>query len=92
LLASPTGSRAVRRSNALCGGRRHAAQERREWLRHLGAWAIGTALLGLGVLVVGDLDRTAALVNVVVLWTLVLAIDFASSFSYSVWPRQPRET
>jgi len=73
-------------------GRRHAARERREWLRHLGAWAIGTALLGLGVLVVGDLDRTAALVNVVVLWTLVLAIDFLISFSYSVWPRQPRET
>jgi hypothetical protein len=42
--------------------------------------------------VVGDLDRTAALVNVVVLWTLVVAIDFAISFSYSVWPRQPRET
>ena len=69
-------------------GRRHAARERREWLRHLTAWATGTALLGLGVLVVGDLERTEALVNVAVLWSLVLAVDFLISFSYTVWPRQ----
>jgi hypothetical protein len=68
-------------------GRRHAARQRREWLRHLGAWATGTVLLGLGVLIVGDLDRTWALINVVVLWTLVLAIDFLISFSYTLWPR-----
>jgi hypothetical protein len=70
----------------------HAARERREWLRHLLAWITGTALLGLGVLVVGDLDRTWALVNVAVLWTLVLAIDFLISFSYTLWPRRARET
>jgi hypothetical protein len=67
----------------------HAARERREWLRHVVAWASGTALLGLGVLVVGDLDRTEALVNTAVLWTLVLAIDFLISFSYTIWPRRP---
>jgi hypothetical protein len=70
-------------------GRQHAARERREWLRHLAAWTTGTALLGLGVLLVGDLDRTRALVNVAALWTLVLAIDFLISFSYTLWPRQP---
>ena len=69
----------------------HAARERREWLRHVVAWATGTALLGLGVLVVGDLDRTQALVSVAALWTLVLAIDFLISFSYTLWPRQTRE-
>jgi hypothetical protein len=47
-------------------GREHAARQRGEWLRHLSAWATGTALVGVGVLVVGDLDRTMALVNVVV--------------------------
>jgi hypothetical protein len=72
-------------------GPRHAARERREWLRHLVAWTTGTSLLGLGVLLVGDLDRTRALVNVVVLWTLVLAIDFLISFSYTLWPRRPEE-
>jgi hypothetical protein len=70
-------------------GRRHAAHQRREWGRHLIAWATGTALLGLGILLVGDIDRTLALVNVAALWTLVLAIDFVISFSYSLWPREP---
>jgi hypothetical protein len=73
-------------------GPQHAARERREWLRHLLAWATGTALLGLGVLVVGDLDRTLALVNVAVLWTVVLAIDFLISFSYTLFPRRTQET
>jgi hypothetical protein len=73
-------------------GRRHAARERREWLRHLVAWATGTALLGVGVLVVGDVDRTWALVNVAALWTLILSIDFLVSFSYTLWPRRPRGT
>jgi hypothetical protein len=68
----------------------HAARERREWLRHLVAWATGTALLGLGVLLVGDLDRTSALVSMAALWTLVLAIDFLISFSYTLWPRPPK--
>jgi hypothetical protein len=73
-------------------GRLHAARERREWLRHLLAWATGTTLLGLGVLVVGDLDRTRALVDTAALWTLVLVIDFVISFSYTLRPRSPRET
>jgi hypothetical protein len=68
-------------------GPAHAARERREWVRHLTAWAIGTSLLGLGVLVVGDLERTQALASVAALWTIVLAIDFAISFSYTLWPR-----
>jgi hypothetical protein len=70
-------------------GRQHAARERSEWLRHLVAWATGTALLGLGVLAVDDLERTSALVNVAVLWTIVLTIDFLISFSYTVSPRRP---
>jgi hypothetical protein len=73
-------------------GRAHAARERREWLRHLAAWAIGTTLLGIGVLAVGDLERTAALRDVAALWTLVLAIDFVVSFSYTLWPRRASGT
>jgi hypothetical protein len=68
-------------------GPEHAARERREWLRHLVAWAAGVSLLGLGVLVVGDVERTQALISVAALWTIVLAIDFAISFSYTLWPR-----
>jgi hypothetical protein len=73
-------------------GRQHAARERREWLRHVIAWATGTALLGLGVLAVDDLERTSVLVNVAVLWTIVLTIDFLISFSYTLWPRGPSKT
>lgn len=73
-------------------GRAHAARQRREWARHLVAWATGTTLIGIGVLVVGDLDRTTALQNVAALWTLVLAIDFAISFSYTLRPRAGSET
>jgi hypothetical protein len=72
-------------------GRRHAARQRREWLRHLTAWATGTTLLGIGVLVAGDLDRAWALLNVAALWTLVLAINFVISFSYTLRPRLPEE-
>jgi hypothetical protein len=70
-------------------GAAHAAHQRREWLRHLTAWATGTALLGIGVLVAGDLDRSLALLNVAALWTLILAVDFAISFSYTLWPKSP---
>ena len=68
-------------------GRAHVAHQRGEWLRHLFAWVTGTALLGLGVLLVDDPDRSWALVNVAALWTIVLVIDFAISFSYVLWPR-----
>jgi hypothetical protein len=71
-------------------GPEHAARERREWLRHLLAWAVGAGLLGLGVFMAGDLDRASALVRVLVLWTFVLAIDFAISFSYTLWPRRAK--
>jgi hypothetical protein len=69
-------------------GRLHAARERRQWLRHVLAWGTGSALLGLGTLLVGDLDRTEALRNVFLLWTWVLAIDFVLSFSYTLFPRR----
>ena len=73
-------------------GSAHAARERREWLRHLLAWAAGTSLLGLGVVVVGDPERTSALLTVAALWTLVLAIDFVISFSYTLGPRAVKDS
>ena len=44
------------------------------------------------MLIVGDLDRTWALVNIVALWTLILTIDFLISFSYTLRPRLPQGT
>ena len=69
-------------------GREHAAHERRGWLRHLAAWAIGVSLMLGGRALVGDADRTEALVQTAVLWTLILAIDFLISFSHTLFPRR----
>lgn len=38
----------------------------------------------------GDAAETDALIKVLRTWTLVLAIDFAISFSYTLWPRKPK--
>lgn len=69
------------------GGFEHARRERAGWYRHALAWAVGVFLLLAGVAVTGDADRTEALANMAGTWTLILAIDFAWSFSYTLWPR-----
>ncbi len=69
-------------------GPEHARRERAGWYRHVLAWAIGSSLLLAGVALVADGERTAALQNMVALWTLVLMIDFLWSFSYTLWPRR----
>jgi hypothetical protein len=73
-------------------GRAHAARERSTWLRHLLAWAIGVSLLFGARAVVGDADRTDALVQTAAVWTVVLAVDFLVSFSYTLAPRGASES
>lgn len=53
--------------------------ERRTWLRHALAWAIGCGLLLAATVLVGDPDRTKAPTAMAGLWTVVLAIDGAFS-------------
>lgn len=69
-------------------GSEHARRERSGWYRHLMAWAIGCGLLAGMVIMVGDAGRTGAFVSTAMMWTIVLAIDFAISFSYTLWPRR----
>ena len=68
-------------------GSDHARRERRQWGRHLLAWAVGCALLLGGVALVGDPGRTGALISIAAGWTVLLLIDFVWSFSYTLWPR-----
>ncbi|QIN77899.1 hypothetical protein GBA65_04505 [Rubrobacter marinus] len=70
------------------GGVEHARYQRGQWARHLLAWAVGCALLLGGVALVGDADRSAALLGIAQTWTLVLAVDFLWSMSYTLWPRR----
>ncbi|MCO5997725.1 hypothetical protein [Actinoallomurus rhizosphaericola] len=69
-------------------GRAHAARERGQWLRHLLAYIVGAAVLGVFTVLVGDVHRTLKLWAVMVPWGLVLAIDFVISFSYTIAPRR----
>ncbi|WP_433828685.1 hypothetical protein ACQP2E_04935 [Actinoplanes sp. CA-015351] len=69
-------------------GREHAADERRAWLEHLLAYALGAGLLGLFTLVAGGMENAAPLWGVMGPWTVVLVIDFVISFSYTVMPRK----
>jgi hypothetical protein len=71
-------------------GSEHARSERAGWYRHLLAYAIGAGLLLTAVAIVGDAGRTEALLQMLGVWSLVLAIDFAWSFSYTLWPRRVR--
>ncbi|MBM6400042.1 hypothetical protein [Phycicoccus sonneratiae] len=68
-------------------GRAHAAHERRGFGRHLLAYAVGAGLLGVAILVIGDPDRTGALLGMLRLWSVVVAVDGLVSLSYTVRPR-----
>ena len=70
-------------------GPEHAARERKLWLRHLLAYVVAAAVLGLFTLMVGDEARLGPLWSPMVGWTLVLVIDFLISFSYTIAPRKP---
>ncbi len=68
-------------------GRAHAQHERHQWVRHFLAWIIGCTLLLGAVALVGNFDRTRVLTEMAKLWSVILAIDFIWSFSYTIWPK-----
>jgi hypothetical protein len=70
------------------GGPEHARRQRGLWYLHLLAFAIGSALLAGGSLLVGEADGADALVSWIPRWGAVLAVDFVWSFSYTLWPRR----
>lgn len=72
-------------------GRAHAAKERKDWLRHLLAFAIGSLLLLMMVFLVGEPAQTQTLFRIIKTWGIVLFIDFIISFSYTLWPRKEKE-
>jgi hypothetical protein len=58
-----------------------ARREREGWYRHARMWALGASLLLAGYVLADDGD---ALVAGAGIWTVILAIDFVVSFSYSL--------
>jgi hypothetical protein len=69
-------------------GPAHARWERRQWYRHVLAFAVGAALLVGGAVLVGDAGRAGALLAWLPRWALVLIIDGLWSLSYTIWPRR----
>lgn len=67
-----------------------AERERAGWFRHARMWAIGVALLGAGMVLAGGLEERERLAGAAGVWTAILAIDFAISFSYSLQPAARR--
>lgn len=68
-----------------------AAHERTMWCRHLLAYVAGTGLMTLAIMLIGDGARSEPFSQGRELWTLLLALDFAISFSYTFWPKNPKE-
>ena len=69
-------------------GAAHAAHQRRQWLRHLLAYVVAAAVLGIFTLLVGDLERALPVWSVMAPWGIGLVVDFVISFSYTLAPRK----
>ncbi|KAA6450557.1 hypothetical protein VSK91_07205 [Bacillus swezeyi] len=71
-------------------GKEHAKKEREGWFRHFIAWVIGAAILAGMHLFIGDAESTEPLMQMASLWTIILAIDFLYSFSFTLYPKKAR--
>ncbi|MCF7616709.1 hypothetical protein P9D51_18420 [Bacillus sonorensis] len=69
-------------------GKEHAKKEREGWIRHFAAWAIGAGLLAGLHLFIGDFERTQSLLRIASAWSIILAIDFIYSFSFTIFPKK----
>jgi hypothetical protein len=68
-------------------GADRARRERGGWYRHAAAWTIAAAAVSIIHLAGGNRDETEELFAVLVPWFIIVVIDFAWSFSYTVNPR-----
>lgn len=69
-------------------GKEYAKIERQGWYRHLLAWLIGGSILIVIIMYVNNLEQTFALLRILFGWSIVLAIDFLISFSYTIFPKR----
>ncbi|MBA4603114.1 hypothetical protein [Thermoactinomyces mirandus] len=69
-------------------GKEHARQEREGWYRHLLSWLIGGGILTGIILYINNSTQTEALLHTLRIWSIVLAVDFMISFSYTLFPKK----
>jgi len=72
-------------------GAARASYERLMWYHHFFAWAIGSSIM-LGLIWwVDNSSHTTTLLTTVKTWSVIVTIDFAISFSYTIWhKKEPR--
>ncbi|MDG0843859.1 hypothetical protein M4L39_10405 [Staphylococcus equorum] len=56
-----------------------------DWLMHALAYVIGTVLLWIIILIVGQSGDVTALYNVIKLWTVILTVDLLIALSNFIW-------
>ncbi|MFF2091631.1 hypothetical protein [Paenibacillus sp. NPDC058174] len=71
-------------------GQAHARHERITWFRYFITYVIGCVLLLAMIFFIGDAERTAALMGTVKVWSIITAVDFLYSFSFTLWPRKDK--
>lgn len=71
-------------------GRARTEHEWREFRKATVAWAVGSALLYAGVLLVGDSAHTGALMEWIGGLTFVLVLWSIWPVSYTLWPKKPK--
>ncbi|MFC4402714.1 hypothetical protein [Gracilibacillus xinjiangensis] len=69
-------------------GKEFAKSEREGWYRHLFAWGIGSCFIFGIVWYINNAEQTAQLMQLFIIWSIVLAIDFVISFSYTLFPKK----
>jgi hypothetical protein len=71
-------------------GRPFARQYAKGYIRHLAAFAIGSAILAAMIFYIDDSTRTEALSGILKVWGFILAIDTYITLSYFIWPKKPK--
>lgn len=69
-------------------GKEKARYERSMWCHHLLAWGIGSLIMPGLIWLTGDKSRTEALASTNNVWGMIVVVDFAVSFSYTVWEKK----
>lgn len=71
-------------------GKAHARKERAGWYRHLLSLFIGGGILVSITLYINNDAQTESLMRIMLLWSLILIIDFVISFSYTLFPKKQK--
>ncbi|GGP08978.1 2TM domain-containing protein [Oceanobacillus neutriphilus] len=71
-------------------GKERAIKERKAWYRHLLSLIIGGGILISIIFYINNSHQTEALMQIMLLWSLIMVIDFFISFSYTLFPKRQK--